>query len=99
MPEDDQKVETGTYRMSGGDAGLTVQRSQASWNYLYVILGFALAIESNIISMSTPPVVFPYNLIIFALASLVTIRAILFNELVQNWLLEVKAQYEKGRPN
>ena len=98
MSEDDHsKAETGSYAISGNDAKLTVERSKDSWNYLYVMLGFALTIESSVIPMFTP--VFPRNFILFVLVALITGWAFLFNERFQNWLLEVKTRYEKGQPH
>ena len=85
--------------MSEEGTKLTVQRGKDSWNYFYVMLGFALAIESNVIAMATPPIVFPCNIILFVLVFLITGWAILFNERFQDWLLTLKIRYEKGRPH
>ena len=40
----------------------TVTRGSESWAYLYMMLGFALAIGGTIIQMITP-LVFPWNLL------------------------------------
>jgi hypothetical protein len=98
MSEDDPfKPETGSHAISGNDAKLTVQRSKDSWNYLYVMLGFALTIESSVIPMFTTK--FPRNFILFVIVALITCWAFLFNERFRNWLLEVKTSYENGRPH
>jgi glucan phosphoethanolaminetransferase (alkaline phosphatase superfamily) len=99
MSENDNlNADAGSYVVTGSDAKLAVQRGKDSWNYFYVMFGFALAIESNVIAMFTP-IVFPWNIILFVLVFLITGWAVLFNERFQDRFLRLKEYYEKGRPH
>ena len=70
-----------------------VVRGKESWAYIYVALAFALAIEGTIIQMITP-LVFPYNILLYALTSAVTVWLFLFNGRFHNKLIALKGSYE-----
>ena len=70
-----------------------VKRRPESWNYIYVMLGFALAIEGTIIGMITP-LLFPWNVIAFAVIGFVTFRLFINNGWFQNKLISMKIKYE-----
>lgn len=72
---------------------MIVTRGQESWNYLYIALGFALAIESTIVPMIAP-LTWPWNLIAYVLLAVLTIWLFLFNGWFQNKLIGLKAAYE-----
>jgi cytochrome b subunit of formate dehydrogenase len=71
----------------------TVTRGEKSWAYIYVALGFAIAIEGTIIQLITP-LVFPWNVISFLLVSAFSIWLFLFNGWFQNKLIGWKSRYE-----
>lgn len=72
---------------------ITVTRGPVSWNYIYVALGFAIAIEGTIIQMITP-LIFPWNVIVFAVCSALTFYLFLANGRFQNQILSLKGRYE-----
>ena len=71
----------------------TVTRGPVSWAYIYVALGFALAIEGTVIQMSTP-LMFPWNVGTFACVGALAFWLFLFNGWFQNKLLGLKNKYE-----
>lgn len=73
------------------DAAVT--RGQESWAYIYVTLGFALTIESTIIGMMTP-LLFPWNIIAYAVLAAVTGWLFIDNGWVHNKLIGLKIRYE-----
>lgn len=76
---------------------MIVKRGQQSWAFIYVMLGFALAIEGTIIGMITP-LVFPWNLIVYAVLGVITFWLFIDNGRFQNKLIAMKTRYEdKGR--
>jgi hypothetical protein len=76
---------------------MIVKRGQQSWAFIYVMLGFALAIEGTIIEMITP-LVFPWNLIVYAFLGVITFWLFIDNGRFQNKLIAMKTRYEdKGR--
>ena len=72
---------------------MKVKRDQQSWTYIYVVLGFALTIESTVVSMITP-LCFPWNILVFAIIAVATWY--LFRECrwFQNKLIGWKIRYE-----
>jgi hypothetical protein len=72
---------------------MKVKRDQQSWTYIYVVLGFALTIESTVVSMITP-LCFPLNILVFAIIAVATWY--LFRECrwFQNKLIGWKIRYE-----
>lgn len=74
-------------------AGAGVTRGPISWAYFYVMLGFMLAIESNLVQMVTP-LYFPFNIAVFLALAALTIYLFLFNGWFQNTLLGLKNWYE-----
>jgi hypothetical protein len=76
---------------------MTVKRGPESWSYIYVTLGFTLSIEGTVISLVSP-LVFPWNIVVYAIIGAVTFWMFLNNGWFQNKLLGWKANYEqKGR--
>ena len=71
-----------------------VTRGPESWNAIYVVLGFALVIESTVIPMITP-LGFPWNLVVYIVVAGITFRLFLFGERFQNKLIGWKMNYEK----
>ena len=76
---------------------MTVKRGPETWAYIYIMLGFALSIEGTVIAMITP-LLFPWNLIVYAGVATVTFRLFINNGWLQNKLVGLKNRYEeKGR--
>jgi hypothetical protein len=76
---------------------MTVKRGPESWTYIYVMLGFALAIEATVITM-VEPVKFPWNIAIFVVIAGMTFWLFINNGWFQNKLIGMKHRYEeKGR--
>lgn len=71
----------------------TVTRGPVSWNYIYVTLGFAIAIEGTIIQMISP-LIFPWNVATFVVLAALTFCLFLFNGRFQNKLIGLKNNYE-----
>lgn len=72
-----------------------VRRGETSWTYLYTILGFALTIETGIVSVMSPkPLAWPVNLAVLVAALSFTAVAILNNSGIQNALFRIKKHYE-----
>jgi hypothetical protein len=72
----------------------TVVRGPESWTFIYVLLGFALTIEGNFIQMIRP-LEYPWNLVVFLAAMLVTVWLFIFSGRFQNWLIGMKIKYER----
>ena len=75
------------------NVGAEVTRGPISWNYIYVMFGFALAIESSVIQMVSP-LYFPLNIAAFAGISGLTVYLFLFSGRFQNMLFNLKIRYE-----
>lgn len=76
---------------------MTVRRGPESWTYIYVVLGFALAIEATVITM-VEPIKFPWNVVLFIAVAAATFWLFIFNGWFQNKLITMKLAYEnKGR--
>jgi hypothetical protein len=71
----------------------TVVRGPDSWTFIYVLLGFALTIEGNFIQMIRP-LDYPWNLVVFLAAMLVTVWLFIFSGRFQNWLIGMKIKHE-----
>lgn len=71
----------------------TVTRGSESWAYLYMMLGFALAIGGTIIQMITP-LVFPWNLLTYLAFGAGTVWLLICNGSFQNKLITWKLGYE-----
>ena len=69
----------------------TVKRGPESWNYIYVALGFAIAIEATVIHMALH---FPWNVGVFVLVGGFTFWLFIFNGWFQNKLIGIKNKYE-----
>jgi hypothetical protein len=75
----------------------SVIRGPQSWTYIYVALGFALAIEGTIIQM-IDPLRFPYNLVAYLALAAATGWLFLASGWFQNKLIGMKNWYEsQGR--
>ena len=70
-----------------------VTRGSESWAYIYVALGFALAIEGTIIQMITP-LEFPWNIAVYVLFGLFTAWLFVGHGWFQNKLIGLKIRYE-----
>jgi hypothetical protein len=70
-----------------------VRRGPASWAYIYTVLGFAVTIESTVISMITP-LRFPWNIPVFIVLAAITVRLFIYNGWVHNKLIGLKNAYE-----
>ncbi|MGB6324939.1 MAG: hypothetical protein WBG11_03955 [Methylocella sp.] len=69
----------------------SVKRRPKSWNYIYVMLGFVLAIGGTVISM------LPFGarkILTYALFAAAAIGLFLFNGWFQNKLIALKIAYE-----
>jgi hypothetical protein len=71
----------------------SIKRSKDSWNYIYIALGFTLSIEGTIVSMS--PLLWPCNVLLYLLLSLVTILIFLESGWFQNKLIGFKIMVEE----
>lgn len=72
-----------------------VRRGEVAWTYLYTVLGFALTIETGVVSLMSPyPLQWPLNLAVLLVAAIITTVAILDNGTVQNQLFRAKEHYE-----
>jgi hypothetical protein len=71
----------------------TVVRGSESWIFIYVLLGFALTIEGNLIQM-IGSLESPWNLVVFLAAMLVTVWFFISSGRFQNWLIGMKIKYE-----
>lgn len=71
-----------------------VKRGPESWQYVYVMLGFALTIEGSIIQMITP-LIFPGNLLVFAVVGVVTFWLFIDSRWFQNKLIGLKIKFEE----
>lgn len=71
----------------------TVTRGPTSWAYIYVALGFVVAIEGSVISMVTP-LAFPWNIVVYALVAGFSIWLFLANGWFQNKLIGFQIRYE-----
>jgi hypothetical protein len=80
--------------MATDTVSATVTRGPASWAYIYVALGFALAIEGTVVQMSTPPLIFPWNLVAYGVVAAITFWLFAFNAWFQNKLIGLKNRYE-----
>jgi hypothetical protein len=97
MPEDHRlNAETGKHSMSGNDAKLTLQRSPASLTYIYVLLGFALTIEGEILAM-IEPLKYPFNLVVLFVSFVLTVLLFRSGKFQNFVLATVKDWFEKGR--
>jgi hypothetical protein len=70
-----------------------VTRGPESWAYIYVALGFALAIEGTILQM-IEPIRFPYNLVAYLALGAITVWLFISNGWFQNKLIGIKNRYE-----
>jgi uncharacterized membrane protein len=68
-------------------------RGTQSWEYIYVALGFAIAIEGTVVQMITP-LVFPWNILVYAVLAFITFRLFISSDRFQNKLLSIKRAYE-----
>jgi hypothetical protein len=82
--------------MTKNNVGVTmsVTRGPETWTYIYIVLGFAIAIEGTIIQMIAP-LVYPYSLIVYVALGAFTFWLFIFNGWFQNKLVTMKLSYEK----
>jgi cytochrome b subunit of formate dehydrogenase len=79
--------------MARDEVTAQVIRGTESWTYIYIVLGFAIAIEGMVIQM-IEPLRYPSNLVVFAVLAVFTFMMLLFCGPLQNWLIGIKAKYE-----
>ena len=72
---------------------MKVTRGSESWAYIYVALGFTLAIEGTVIQM-IDCLKFPSNLIMYVAVGALTFWLFLFDGWFQNKLIGLKNKYE-----
>lgn len=70
---------------------MKVKRGPESWNYIYVMLGFVLAVGGTVISMLPFGA---FNIFVYVLFAAVAIYLFLFNGRFQNKLIGIKSAYE-----
>jgi hypothetical protein len=69
-------------------------RGSASWTYILIVLGFALAIEGNIVQLLTP-FKFPWkNLVLYLALMVATAWFFLFNRWFRRRLFAIQHWYE-----
>jgi hypothetical protein len=68
-----------------------VRRGPVSWAFIYMTLGFALAIESTVMPMLFD---FPWNIILYIAVGAFTFWLFIGNGQFQNWLIKLKKSYE-----
>jgi len=93
VPAEDEV--TAKTRLHGGSqvtVDAKVKRGPESWTYIYVVLGFALAIEGTIIQMT--PAQFPWNLIAYTVIGGITFYLFIFSGKFQDKLIGMKNRYE-----
>jgi hypothetical protein len=69
-----------------------VKRGPESWSYIYITLGFVLSIEGTIVGMT--PLVFPWNIITYAIVAIVTGWFWTESGWLHNKLIGLKNRYE-----
>jgi hypothetical protein len=69
-----------------------VRRGPESWAFIYIALGFALTIESTVISMI--PNAFPWNIFGYAAIAAATTWLFIESDWFQGKLLGMKSRYE-----
>lgn len=84
-------VEMGGSGKLAANAG--VHSSQQSWDFIYIALGFAIAIEGTIIQMFDP-IKFPCNIILYLLLGVITWFLFVKNLRFRTKLLAWKSAYE-----
>jgi membrane protein YdbS with pleckstrin-like domain len=82
-------------RVSATDSAVAkVKRGAQSWAYIYLALGFVLAIEATVIPMITS-LTFPLNVVAFVSLGAATFYAFLFNGWFQNTVIRFRNWYEE----
>ena len=77
--------------MATDSSDATVRRGQESWMFIYIVLGFALAIEGSVFQMIFG---FPTNLIVYIVVGAGTFWLCLYNGQFQDAVIEWKNSYE-----
>jgi hypothetical protein len=82
----------------GDELSGTIKRGKPAWDYLYIVLGFSLTIESTIVAMMTP-IIFPCNILAFLAIAFLTVWAFIESEWLHDKLFKLQNRYEnKYRP-
>ncbi len=64
---------TGSFGLEGKDVKLALGHSENAWQYIYIVLAFAISIEGTVFSMIPPDrLSFPANVITYLVVALVT---------------------------
>jgi hypothetical protein len=72
---------------------VSVTRGKASWDFIYIFLGFTLSFEGTLIQL-IQPLCWPCNLILYVIAFMFTVYLFLFNGWFQNKLILMRNNYE-----
>jgi hypothetical protein len=70
-----------------------VLRGKPSWDFLYIVLGFTLTIESTIVTM-IDPLKFPWNVLLYVAIAGLTIRYFYTSGWLHDRLIGLKNKYE-----
>jgi hypothetical protein len=88
-------AETGKVAVTpSASVNLGVKRGKESWAYIYTLLGFALTIETGVVALISP-LKWPWNLVTFAIAAVITGYLFLDNGWFQNKLIGLKGRQEE----
>jgi hypothetical protein len=72
---------------------LSVKRGPQSWNYIYIMLGFALSIEGSVIQMiQAPPL---WSIVSYLVTAVITAWAFLDSRWMHDKLVRLKIRYEE----
>ena len=70
-----------------------VTRAEEAWAYIYTLLGFALTIEAGVVAL-IEPLKWPWNLLAYVVAAVVTLSLFADNGWFQKKLLGLKTKYD-----
>jgi uncharacterized membrane protein len=94
MPNKTNDLDVSAQVTSSVKADLRAGSGPQSWTYIYVALGFFIAIGGTIIQM-IEPLEFPWNIVAFIAIAAIAFWIFLFNALFQNRLMAWKNKYEE----
>ena len=78
--------------MAKASLSIKVKRGPESWAFIYIFLGFALTIESTVVTMV--PLQWPCNVLAFGAVAAASTWAFLGWGWFQNKLIGIKTKYE-----
>ena len=89
------EAEPGRSVTTGVDVSMTVRRGQNTWNFIYIMLAFALSIEGTVIQMI--PDFFPWNILAYVVVGTATAWLFLDNGWFQNKLVGWRSYEDRER--